>query len=215
MKSNLKKHCVAGPKSPSRCMSAKLAAIPPAFFHFPSGKSFHLALSESELANPSLRFSLGKLAHDIDTNANTTESSFDEVSLQLQETNESTKQCLRKFRDDIFYGRRTQSECRNQTSGTKEGISGGLCNASKFTSKTRTRRIRRGTSKISNATVVKSHDEFKICENTGTNNVSETKSSTMVQSRSKSRNIRHVRKTTTTNKESTRRHSESKHENNE
>jgi hypothetical protein len=214
MKSNLKKHCVAGPKSPSRCMSAKLAAIPPAFFHFPTGKTFHLALSESELANPSLRFSLGKLAHDIDTNANTIESSFDEVTLQLENTNESTKQCLRKFRDDILYRRRNSSQCTTQTSGAKEVISGGLCNVNYTPSKTRTRRIRRGTSKISHAAVVKSHDESKVCENTGTNNVSETKSSTMVQSRSKSRNVRHIRKTTTTNKETTRRHSESKHADN-
>lgn len=212
MKSNLKKHCVAGPKSPSRCMSAKLAAIPPAILQIPSGKVFHLSLTESELSNPSLRFSLGKLANDIDTNANTLESSLDEIANYLVNTNEFTKQSLRRFRTDLLCRRRNQSECTIENSGFEEINGGGFFHASQSASAKRTRSFRRRSTKVPHATVVKSHDESKVCENTGTNSSSETKSSSMVQPRSKSRNIRHVRKTTTTNKETTRRNSE-KHAN--
>lgn len=210
MKSSLKKHCVAGPKSPSRCMSARLAAIPPAFFQVSSGKTFHLSLSDKELSNPALRFSLGKLANDIDINANTIESSFDEVSELLNESNDNTKQCLQRFRSIILHGRRNQSECAKSNPGTCELTAGRVPDASLTPSAKRARSIRRRSSKISNATLVKSHDDAQICENFRTSSICEAKPSSMVQLRSKSRNVRRIRKTTTTNKEPTRTNTESK-----
>lgn len=210
MKSSLKKHCVAGPKSPSRCMSAKLAAIPPAFFQIPSGKAFHLSLTETELNNPLLRISLGKLANDVDSNANTVETSFDDLTHLLHDSNDNTKQCLRRFRSDVYNRRGKQQECAKENSGNCEFTAGGIHDANSTPSAKRTRIVRRRSAKVPYATVVKSHDESQVCENSRTGSICETKSSSVVQPRSKSRNIRRVRQTTTTSKEPTRRNSESK-----
>lgn len=60
MKSNLKTHCTAGPKSPKR-ISAKKAALPSAFYDHDGLRALHGMITERELESVSLRVAIGEL----------------------------------------------------------------------------------------------------------------------------------------------------------
>jgi len=62
LKSSLKSHCVAGPKSPKR-ISAKVAAVPPPIREH--ALDFYNSLKEEDLANPQLREHLGELSQEL------------------------------------------------------------------------------------------------------------------------------------------------------
>lgn len=198
IKSSLKKHCVAGPKSPSRCMSAKLAAIPPVFLKYPSGKAFYLALSESDLATPSLRFHLGQLTNSLETQ-HSIERSFSEVVQHLSTSNGTAHKYLRKFRDDFF--NRGGKSRRNETSGIESITAGGISESNTTSRRKRTRTLRHRSTKVPDATMDESHDDSQVCENNRTDGICETTTPTVVQLRTEPRNIRRIRKTTTTRKE--------------
>lgn len=192
-------------------MSARLAAIPPAFLKVNSGKTFYLSLNDSDLGTPSLRYHLGILANILETNSEDTEiidRSFSEVFQHLSTSNATAHRFLRKFRDDFYNRGKSIQRRRNETSTIESNVSGGISNTNTITRRKRTRTLRRRTTKVSNATMDEIHDNTKTCENTRTSGICETTTPTMVQLRPESRKLRKLCKTTTIHKETITKNSE-------
>lgn len=206
MKSSLKIHCVPGPKSPSRCMSSKHAAIPPALFHHSAARNFHLALTEPELATPALRAAIGKLAADLDDSTSTPETlerSFVDVFERVSTANGKAHAHLRQFRLDVANGKR-RDDLHSGGGGdefcaasSSTSVSGGLSHAHRPAKRKRTRSVRRSSKQVSNATVASSNDGSQNSKDGRTTTASKNATETMVQLRSQSKHIRRVRTTTT------------------